>query len=236
MGLIKRIKESKLNKDNRGSAMIVAIVVSIIVIAFTLSLLLVSYSLFVSNERKVTQTQVKELSKSISLEIGDELTRPNYDDSQALLDAINNDVNAKYCAPDYNMWFYIRYNLFQTNWPYFKDETTAGHVGANAYRYFKLNLTGGDTTSYSAMADDISVCMYWECEDFNIKDQAVLTVEVTVTKGDQKSTTTSYYELGVSYYSGNMSDKVENDKEDHAFNPAGNTIDLNERWTWSRIN
>lgn len=236
MGLIKRIKESKLNKDNRGSAMIVAIVVSIIVIAFTLSLLLVSYSLFVSNERKVTQTQVKELSKSISLEIGDELTRPSYDDSQALLDAINNDENAKYCAPDYNMWFYVRYNLFQKNWPYYKDETTASHVGADARRYFKLNLTGGDTAAYSAMADDISVCMYWECDDISIKEQAVLTVEVTVTKGDQKSTTTSYYELGVSYYSGNMSDKIENDKEDPAFNPAGNTIDLNERWTWSRIN
>ena len=236
MGLIKRIKESKLNKDNRGSAMIVAIVVSIIVIAFTLSLLLVSYSLFVSNERKVTQTQVKELSKSISLEIGDELTTPSYDDSQALLDAINNDENTKYCAPDYNMWFYVRYNLFQNNWPYFKDETTAGHVGADAYRYFKLNLTGGDTASYSAMADDISVCMYWECDDISIKDQAVLTVEVTVTKGDQKSTTTSYYELGVSYYSGTVSGKTENNKTDQAFNPAGNTIDLNERWTWSRIN
>ncbi|MBQ8913692.1 MAG: hypothetical protein IJ054_06580 [Lachnospiraceae bacterium] len=236
MKLIRRFKGSKLYKDNRGSAMIVAIVVSIIVITFTLSLLLVSYSLFVSNERKVTQSQVKELSKSINIEIGDELTSPNFDDSQALLDGINNYENAKYCAPDYNMWYYVRYNLFQNNWPYYRDETTAGHVEANAYRYFKLSLTGGDTSEYSAMADDISVCMYWECEDIDIKDQAILTVEVTVTKGGQTSTTTSYYELGMTYFDDEISEKIENNKTDSAFNPAGNTIDLNERWTWTRVN
>ncbi|MBQ9278969.1 MAG: hypothetical protein IJ224_10095 [Lachnospiraceae bacterium] len=233
---IKQIKGSKLYKDNRGSAMIVAIVVSIIVITFTLSLLLVSYSLFVSNERKVTQSQVKELSKSISIEIGDEITTPNFDNSDALLDAINNDENAKYCAQDYNMWFYIRYNLFQNNWPYYRDETTAGHMEANAYRYFKLNLTGGEVAEYSAMADDISVCMYWECEDADIKDQAIFTVEVTVTKGGQTSTTTSYYELGMTYYDDEISGIIENNKTDEAFNPSGNTIDLNERWTWTRIN
>ena len=90
MRLNKKIRNLKLYKDNRGSAMIVAIVVSIIVITFTLSLLLVSYSLFVSNERKVTQSQVKELSKSISIEIGDELTCPQFDSKQALIDAIDN--------------------------------------------------------------------------------------------------------------------------------------------------
>ncbi|MBO6114587.1 MAG: hypothetical protein J6P57_05975 [Lachnospiraceae bacterium] len=236
MKLIKRMRNSKLYKDNRGSAMIVAIVVSIIVITFTLSLLLVSYSLFVSNERKVTQGQVKELSKSISIEIGDELTYPQFDSKQALLDGINNVEGAKYCAPDYNMWYYVRYNLFQKNWPFYKDETTANHLKANAYRYFKINLTGGNASEYSAMADDISVCMYWECEDVDVKDLAMLTVEVTVTKGGQTSTTTSYYELSVSTFSDSDEGEKENNMNSTAFNPSGNTIDLTENWKWSRVN
>ena len=236
MKLIKRMRKSKLYKDNRGSAMIVAIVVSIIVITFTLSLLLVSYSLFVSNQRKVTQSQVRELSKSINIEIGDELTCPQFDSKQALIDGIENKEGAKYCAPDYNMWYYVRYNLFQTNWPYYRDETTAGHVKANSYRYFKINLTGGDTSQYSSMADDISVCMYWECEEFNIKDEALLTVEVTVTKGDQTSTTTSYYELSVNKFDDADEGVKENNTLSNAYNPAGNTIDLTEDWKWTRVN
>ncbi|MBQ8912507.1 MAG: hypothetical protein IJ054_00485 [Lachnospiraceae bacterium] len=236
MKLIKRIRNKKLYKDNRGSAMIVAIVVSIIVITFTLSLLLVSYSLFVSNQRKVTQSQVKELSKSINIEIGDELTTPRFDDKQALIDGINNVDGADYCSDDYNMWYYIRYNMFQTNWPFYRDETTAGHVKTNAYRYFKINLTGGNTSEYAAIADDISVCMYWECEEFDIKDEALLTVEVTVSKGGQTSTTTSYYELTVNKFSDAASGDMENNTLNEAFNPAGNKIDLTEDWTWTRVN
>ncbi len=236
MRLNKKIRNSKLYKDNRGSAMIVAIVVSIIVITFTLSLLLVSYSLFVSNERKVTQSQVKELSKSISIEIGDELTCPQFDSKQALIDGINNKEGAKYCAPDYNMWYYVRYNVFQTNWPYYRDETAAGHIKSNAFRYFKMNFTGGDTSAYSAMADDISICMYWECEDFSIKDEALLTVEVTVTKGDQTSTTTSYYELSVSDFPDAADGVTEDNTANEAYNPTGNKINLKENWKWTRVN
>ncbi len=236
MKLIKRIKKSELYNDNHGSAMIVAIVVSVIVISFALSLLLVSYSLFTSNERKVTQAQVKELAKSISLEIGDELTKPQFDSKQALLDGINNKAGAKYRAPEYNMWYYVRYNLFQSNWPYYRDETTAGHVKANALRYFKINMTGGDTSSYSSMADDIYVCMYWECDDPEIKDETLLTIEVTVSKGGQTSTITSYYELGVNYFSDAGEGTSENNMSSDAFNPAGNRINLDENWTWTRVN
>ena len=89
MKLLTKIRNSQFHKDNRGSAMIVAIVVSIIVIAFTLSLLLVSYSLFTSSSKKVTQAQVKELAKSISFEICDELTKPTFYSKDEFLAGIN---------------------------------------------------------------------------------------------------------------------------------------------------
>lgn len=53
--------------------MIVAIVVSMVVVVFCLSLLLVSYALFSSSVRRVTQNQCRELSKTISIEIEKEL-------------------------------------------------------------------------------------------------------------------------------------------------------------------
>ena len=65
-------------EENRGSAMIVAIVVSMVVVVFCLSLLLVSYALFSSSVRRVTQNQCRELSKTISIEIEKELTTPAY--------------------------------------------------------------------------------------------------------------------------------------------------------------
>ncbi|MBR1816893.1 MAG: hypothetical protein IJ763_09360 [Lachnospiraceae bacterium] len=234
MRLIKRIKNSKLYNDNRGSAMIVAIVVSIIVIAFTLSLLLVSYSLFTSSSKKITQSQVKELAKSIGLEIGDELTSVNFDSSADLLAGINNYADSAFKSEDYNLWYYIRYNLFQTNWPYYADASTAGHIDLNAYRYFDVNISGGDSTKYAAMADDISVRMYWSVGDISEKDETQLTVEVTVKKGDQSYIFTTYYELTVSDYED--VDIATDNTQNNAFNPNGNSIDLSEKWNWVKIN
>ena len=42
------------SKHNKGSAMMIAIIVSVVVVAFSLSLLLVCYALFSSSARKVT--------------------------------------------------------------------------------------------------------------------------------------------------------------------------------------
>ena len=233
MRLIGRIKNSKLYKDNRGSAMIVAIVVSIIVIAFTLSLLLVSYSLFSSSVKKVTQSQVKELAKSISIELGEEITSPRFDDMDALKAGIQG--TGDYKSSDYNLWYYLRYNVFQgSKWPYYGDATIAGHIEANAFRYFDVDILGGDEAKYAAMADEITVCMYWSPEDVAEKSGVVLTVEVMVKKGDQSYNITSYYELSAETFDG--AESVSDDTQSNAFNPDGNSIDLSEDWKWTKVN
>lgn len=233
MRLLTKIRNSKFHSDNRGSAMIVAIVVSIIVIAFTLSLLLVSYSLFTSTAKRVTQSQVKELAKSISFEIGDELTNPKFNTKDELLAGINDDSSVIYRSSEYNLWYYIRYNVCQNEgWVSYVDETTAGHIAANAFRYFSVDIYG-DSTKYAAMADDIYICMYWANDDISDKNETVLTVEVTVTKGEQTYTLTSYYELAVyPFDEEHTTDSTMNEY----FNPNGRYIDLSENWVWTKIN
>ncbi|MBQ8923964.1 MAG: hypothetical protein IJ053_04130 [Lachnospiraceae bacterium] len=172
----------------------------------------------------------------MSLEIGDELTTPGFESKEEFIAGINNTAEAKYPCSDYNLWYYIRYNLFQNNWLSYKDETSAGHVQANAYRYFTLDVSGGDVTQYATWADEVSVCMYWECEAEDVKDEATLTIIVTVTKGDQKAVVTSYYTLNVDNFPDSDEGETINDRTDSAFNPTGNSIYLSENWRWTKVN
>lgn len=212
-------------RRNQGSAMMVAIVVSMVVLAFCLSLLLVSYALFSSSVRKVTQNQCRELAKSVSLELEQELTGAGY--------AAYQDQKAALDAGEDTFWQYIRYNLCQTNWPYYAGEDESGHDEKAAKRYFKLNINGGDTSKYTAMADDISVCVYWENDGSytSSKDGLVLCVDVTCTKGKQSASMTSRYELTCADY-----EDIEADVTDTgtlAVNPSGNMVVSAEHWIWS---
>lgn len=220
-------KENKIN-NNHGSAMLIAIVVSIVVIVFCLSLLLVSYSLFTSTSRKLSQTQCRELAKTISIELEKELTYVNYD--------TYDDEKLACEAGENPLWFYIRYNICQQTWPYF-DDSIMGHKRKDAYRYFELNASGGDSTKYEIMADDISICMYWvnEGDYTEDKEETLLCVEVTCTKHQQSATVTSFYVLGCGTYTdGNMnSDNIAAGNNVDAINPSGNIIDTTEHWTWS---
>ena len=166
-------------EENRGSAMIVAIVVSMVVVVFCLSLLLVSYALFSSSVRRVTQNQCRELSKTISIEIEKELTTPAYTSFDMQKQDVTDGKNL--------LWQYLRYNVCQGNWPYYESESSTDHGEKAAYRYFTLAATGGDTTKYAAMADDISVCIYWENDGrYQIsKNDVILCVKVTCMKGEQ---------------------------------------------------
>lgn len=91
--------------------MIVAIVVSMVVVVFCLSLLLVSYALFSSSVRRVTQNQCRELSKTISIEIEKELTTPAYTSFDMQKQDVTDGKNL--------LWQYLRYNVCQGNWPYY---------------------------------------------------------------------------------------------------------------------
>ncbi|MGN0151750.1 MAG: hypothetical protein ACI39Q_04685 [Wujia sp.] len=78
--------------DNSGVAMIVVLVIGVIVLAFCLSLLLVTYTLFSQSSRQVTRLQCKMLAQSASETLGSELE----DADSALIAYLKKQIDAGY--------------------------------------------------------------------------------------------------------------------------------------------
>ncbi len=64
----------KLKMDNRGSAMITAIVVGVVMIVFALAMLLVTYSLYAQSAKRTGQIQCRYLAEEIADELSSELS------------------------------------------------------------------------------------------------------------------------------------------------------------------
>lgn len=247
MIMMKKKQRGKLHIDNQGSAMIITLVVSIVVIMFCVTALAVSYLLFASAAKKVTQDQCRELAKSVSSELQAEIADVDYGSSyEKEKAALYNDEDS--------LWQYLRYNVCHDSWGYYQEDAKDddAHGKNKAFRYFKLDVTGGDTSEYSSYTGDISVCIYWtndagDSYESN-KDKTCLYVKVTCTRGDESSTITSRYRLNCvkpatdSEASG--SDSGESDTtsatttdttENTTINPDENCIDTTERWTWSFV-
>ncbi|MDO5127091.1 MAG: hypothetical protein Q4D54_05005 [Eubacteriales bacterium] len=217
------------SKHNKGSAMLIAIIVSVVVVAFCLSLLLVCYSLYASAVRKVTSRQCKELAKSLSIELEQELTKLNfasYEEEKLALERVSNGENS--------LWFYLRYNLFQENWPGYKAEYSE-EQNKLSYREFTLDLSGGDSSRYEAQTSDITLCVYWKNEDVLLmKEETLLCVEVHVTKDDQSAIMRNYFTLSVSNYpSTTLSGEIDTSQALEIVNPSGYSIDEDEHWKWN---
>ncbi len=224
---MRRLFNAKLNRrglKDKGSAMIVAIIVSMVVFVFALSLLLVAYSLFSSSTRRITQNQCRELTKTISIELEKELTETSYSSFAEQRQALDDGRDM--------LWQYIRYNVCQGSWPYYEGDDKVGNDEKSAYRYFNLGVTGGDASSYAAMADDISICIYWENDGSYIssKNDTVLCVKVTCSKGEQSSTMLTKYTLSCVDYDGDTSGT---DSGNESVNPSDNIIETSEHWVWS---
>jgi hypothetical protein len=213
-------------EKNQGVAMIVAVIAGMVLMVFTLSLLLVSYTLFSSVAAKSTQSQCAELAKSVSQELRQELLNVNYDSYSAQNAAVGRENN---------LWFFLRYNLWQQEaWPYYNDGET-GHDEADSVRYFTINAT--EDSKFEGMADQILITTYWKIDSDspqNETDKSLTTVhfKVEAKKGDSAYVVESDYALTVTPYDsaegeGNM-ETVENSK----INPYNKYIDRNEKWVW----
>lgn len=211
--------KEKAWKNKKGSALLIAIVIMMAVMMLSLALLLVSYSLFATANKQQHVEQCKELAQSLCKELEAELTiQPfaNYTEQKEALD-----------AGKYPLWFYLRYNIWQSSWPYYNAEER-GHTATYAYRYFDIAL--GDEAVNAV--DDISVLMYWESESDAEEAGTPLVVQVTCKKGRQQSTITSTYELviGSTDYADAPMD-LETGPE--SVNPNRNMIDARKVWAWS---
>ncbi|MDO5155033.1 MAG: hypothetical protein Q4D51_03615 [Eubacteriales bacterium] len=226
----RRLKMRKLN--NSGSAMIMAMVVGVIILAFCLSMLMVSYSVMMNAANQRISLQCKEYAKSVSKEV-----------ERSILNGDKND----------EIWMFLRYNIRQESWPYYKAGE-ADHEKNQAYRYFELTCDGEETPNGNIKA---KVILYWEPEEGLVEDGdtvATLHAQVIAGIGDAIDTTkvenlqdTSYtlgtvYELTIRKEDPSESDLDPSEDggsepelevcPDEEYNSFGNSIQVDEIWKW----
>ncbi len=108
--------------DNRGVALMVAVVIIGILMVFTFSLLLVTYTLYSSQNKKAASLRNAEAANTLSQAITTELEK-------------GEDL------PAAELWRYLRFNICQDGtWPYYYPGASyIGHDEKAAFRYFNLN-------------------------------------------------------------------------------------------------
>lgn len=227
-------KKTVHNKE--GSALLIAIVIMMVVTMLSLALLLVSYSLFATSNSQNVTDQCKAFAQSLSRELEAELTAPQFEKYSDQEIAMRN--------KEYPFWFYLRFNIWQSSWPYYNIDEPR-HSGDYAYRYFTIDP---ETAGASDVIDEISILIYWESDadtfqnwtKYGIndnKDETLLTIRVTCKKGKQQSTISSTFQLHREYtYSDAPKTENPNDSSGLATSDiygVGNYIRKSERWTWS---
>ena len=135
--------------------MMVAVVIIGILMVFTFSLLLVSYTLYASQSKKAASLRNAEAATSLSQALETELTE------YSTVAGEEND-------PEKNsaLWKYLRCNIAQgdVNWPYY-DPSVAGHDEEHAFRYFDVKY--GNNTLYDVTEGldgypaSVKLCVYW---------------------------------------------------------------------------
>lgn len=247
MSKLKQRKKYFCLQDKKGAALLIAIVVMMVMMVLGMALLLISYSLFHTANKTQQNAQCEEMAMGVSQLIESEITGIKYQN----LTEMETDV-AKGDAADYPLWLYLRYNVLQTNWPYYNEEER-GHTENYAYRYFDINTDDAVDTS---LITDTSILMWWESEEGATSDpeDIPLKVQVTCKMGEQKATITTTYSLDASAWttetSGSENDTQTTDSGEGGvesgietgniissnINPAGNIIETTgdyANWTWS---
>ncbi|MBR4515367.1 MAG: hypothetical protein IKO61_10830 [Lachnospiraceae bacterium] len=224
--MIKSIKKI-YNKDNsnKGVAMIVCVTIIAILVVFCFSLLLVTYTLYASQNKNLQSDRNAEACKSLSTSIRQELTES---------------------SEESNLYKYIRYNVLQESWPFY-DEGQSDHQKEDAFRYFKLDKA--NSADIGGYPGEIEICMYWKQSD-ELMSQKVknesgevetrmvpatrgtrLFVVVTCRSGSQSYSITTEYRLALSRK--NTSLRTVSEVPD--INPFGNSINTKETWKWKYV-
>ena len=220
-----------LRVDNSGSALFVVIIVIAVLIIFAFSLLLVSYTLYASQNKRAASLRCSEAANSFSSALKGEMEDP---------EAYKNSW----------FWMYLRYNLYQNSnvtWPYYDPEKT-GHTAEYAYRYFKVKPNAN--YDVEGFPGEIELCMYWTLPEDSVleddelyeasiddKNGAHLCVDITCSSGSQSYSIQDKYLINVVGFTSDAEDQEEKDaiKDEEANtlkNPLGNYIKGTEKWSF----
>ena len=131
---------------NRGAAMIFAILIIGVILVFTFALLLVSYTLYASQNKNIASLRCSEAANTLSVALEKEL-----EDSNAYITS--------------DLWKYLRCNTLQDvkTWPYY-DADQSGHGQTEAFRYFDLK-TNGNYPEVEGFPGSLKLCIYWTVQD-----------------------------------------------------------------------
>lgn len=234
----------KKNECYKGSALIVAIIIIAILIIFTFSLMLVSYTLYSSQNKRVAGVRCSEAANSLSI-------------------AMKRELEDEDASQNSDLWKYLRFNLMQPDWTFY-DPNESGHGEAEAFRHYsmKINPNYIDTESGKSTLDGypgkVDICIYWmlpeelyEDEDFSSagvdvsswnmsqKKNVRLFMIITCETASQSYSVTNEYRLSVNEYNIEiLSDKNEKNslensyKSNSLYNENGRDIDSSEKWRW----
>lgn len=150
MSFFRRDKKTSY-RNNRGASLMLAIIIIGVILVFAFSLLLVSYNLYASQNKKAASIRCSEAANSLSVALEDELEDPEaYKHS--------------------SLWKYLRCNLLvnEQTWPYY-DPGVAGHNEEDAFRYFDMTVNGNyeqdPTTKVEGFPGSLKMCIYWTPSD-----------------------------------------------------------------------
>ena len=164
---MKRCKtQEKMNIRNKGSSMVIAIVVIGILMVFVFALMLVTYTLYTSQNKNVASARNSYAANTLSQALETEL---QMEDAEASSD----------------LYKYLRFNINQKSWPYYcPDADFDGHDEAAAFRYFDINynyvekyfseettdesgnITKGEKSdSLAGFPGSVKLCIYWRASE-----------------------------------------------------------------------
>ena len=245
------VKRKKYGEHNRGAALMVAVIIIGILVVFTFSLLLVSYTLYASQNKKAASVRCSEAANTMSKALEKELT-----DEDAYLNS--------------DLWNYLRYNLLQADtWPYYDENGENGHTAKYAYRYFIVDYNTSDNylqsyndhSSPEGYPAKVQLCIYWmppagyNKNDYLTENLPTLSaglqrdtrlfIEITCESGNQSFTVVNEYKLSVSEFQMDeilLKETLQNNaklrysaagEDQYMYNPHGFTeYHGNYKWKW----
>ena len=237
----------KYLSNDYGASMIVAIIVMAIVIIFTFSLLLVTYTLYASQSKKVASLKCSEAANSLSIAFQNELEDP---------EAYQNSW----------LWNYLRFNLLRDDtWPYYDENATSGHTETQAFRYFNFKYNN-NYYPVEGFPGEVNVCMYWklpENMEATLKQSvdsgtqslsgltpsnrsfALLYIDITCSTANQTYNVLNVYQIKIVEFSDSeysdmqLLGHIKNSAESEDYNPLGVPSGMtpevfikNEKWSF----
>lgn len=231
--------QRKWKLNNRGTSMIVAVVIITILMIFCFSLLLASYTLYSSQNKKAASKRNSEAANTLSVALEKELTSDSAEKDSAL-------------------WKYLRCNLIQdTTWPDYRPGVD-GHT-KDAYRYFDLNYNyhknyfeGSGLEGLEGFPGKVELCVYWMLPDGVILSSGQnvseinpngtrLFVEIHCETASQTYIVTNEYVLSSTQYGGDNASKTRKKRLQtvtgisDTYNPMHNPVNADQDWTWTFV-